>query len=250
MRAEVLGRDAARDREDLAARDRVLERVRDLLDAELLALEVLLHQRLVGLDDLVEQLLAVLLDELCQLLGDRPRLRLLLALRARVRAHVEDVDDPGQLVLAADRQLDGDAAGRQLLLHLTERAEEVGALAVEHVDEEHAGDPELVGALPDPRRADLDPHDAAERRTARPRRRGARSAPRPGSSGRRGRRSRLSFRPCHSACVSASAIDILRCCSSSSQSATVEPASIVPRRFVSPAWNSSASTSEVLPVPR
>ena len=63
VRAEVLGRDAARDREDLAARDRVLERVRDLLDAELLALEVLLHQRLVGLDDLVEQLLAVLLDE-------------------------------------------------------------------------------------------------------------------------------------------------------------------------------------------
>ena len=61
MRAEVLRRDAARDREDLAARDRVLERVRDLLDAELLALEVLLHQRLVGLDDLVEQLLAVLL---------------------------------------------------------------------------------------------------------------------------------------------------------------------------------------------
>ena len=29
-----------------------------------------------------------------------------------------------------------------------------------------------------------------------------------------------------------------------------EPASIVPRRFVSPAWKSSASTSEVLPVPR
>ena len=51
----------ARDREDLAARDGLLERVRDLLDAELLALEVALHQRLVGLDDLVEQLLAVLL---------------------------------------------------------------------------------------------------------------------------------------------------------------------------------------------
>ena len=61
---------------------------------------------------------------------------------------------------------------------------------------------------------------------------------------------RFSFRPCHSACVSERAIDIFRCCSSSSQSATVEPASIVPSRFVSPAWKSSASTSEVLPVPR
>ena len=59
--AEVLRRDAAGDREDLAARDRVLERVRDLFDAELLAVEVALHQALVGLDDLVEQLLAVLL---------------------------------------------------------------------------------------------------------------------------------------------------------------------------------------------
>ena len=162
MRAEVLRRDAAGDREDLAAGDGVLERVRDLLDAELLALEVLLHQRLVGLDDLVEQLLPVLLDESRQLVGDRPRLRLLLAVRARVGAHVEDVDDPGQLVLAADRQLDGDAARRKLLLHLTERAEEVGALPVEHVDEEDARDPELVGALPDPSRPDLDAHDAAE----------------------------------------------------------------------------------------
>ena len=162
VRAEVLRRDAAGDREDLAARDGVLERVRDLLDAELLALEVLLHQRLVGLDDLVEQLLAVLLDESGQLVRDRARLRLLLALGARVGAHVEDVDDAGQLVLGADRQLDGDAARRELLLHLAERAEEVGALPVEHVDEEDARDPELVGALPDARRPDLDAHDAAE----------------------------------------------------------------------------------------
>jgi hypothetical protein len=162
VRAEVLRRDAAGDREDLAARDRVLEGVRDLLDPELLALEVLLHQRLVGLDDLVEQLLPVLLDELGQVVRDRARLGLLAAFRARVGAHVEDVDDPRQLVLGADREVDGDAARRELLLHLPEDAEEVGPLAVEHVDEEHARDPELVGPLPDARRADLDAHDAAE----------------------------------------------------------------------------------------
>ena len=162
VRAEVLRRDPARDREDLAARDRVLERVRDLLDAELLALEVLLHQRLVGLDDLVEELLAVLGDELGHVVRDRPGLDLLASLGARVRAHVEDVDDPGQLVLGADRQVDGDASLRELLLHLLERAEEVGALAVEHVDEEEARDPELLGPLPEPRGADLDAHHAAE----------------------------------------------------------------------------------------
>jgi hypothetical protein len=49
---------------------------------------------------------------------------------------VQDVDDAGQLVLGADRQVDGDAALGQLGLELPERPEEVGALPVEHVDEE------------------------------------------------------------------------------------------------------------------
>ena len=43
-----------------------------------------------------------------------------------------------------------------------ERAEEVGALAVEHVHEEDAREPELVGALPDAARPDLDAHHAAD----------------------------------------------------------------------------------------
>src|SRR5205807_4206982 len=42
-RAEVLRRDAAGDREELTARDRVLEGVRDLLFRELLAVEIALH---------------------------------------------------------------------------------------------------------------------------------------------------------------------------------------------------------------
>ncbi len=61
---------------------------------------------------------------------------------------------------------------------------------------------------------------------------------------------RLIFRSCHSLCASEPESDIWRRCSSSSQSETVEPASIVPSRFVAPAWNSIASTREVFPVPR
>ena len=56
----------------------------------------------------------------------------------------------------------GDAALGQLRLHRLEGPEEVGALAVEHVDDADARDPELVGALPQARGADLDAHDAAE----------------------------------------------------------------------------------------
>src|SRR5919204_2164656 len=61
---------------------------------------------------------------------------------------------------------------------------------------------------------------------------------------------RLILRPCHSNDASAAEIDICRCCSSSSPSETVVPSVTAPRRLVTPASNSSASCSEVLPVPR
>ena len=83
---------------------------------ELLAAEVALHQRLVGLDDRVEQLLAVLGDRVGHLVGDRHRVALARAGGIHVRAVVQQVDDAGQLVLGADRQLDRDAAIRELLL--------------------------------------------------------------------------------------------------------------------------------------
>ena len=61
---------------------------------------------------------------------------------------------------------------------------------------------------------------------------------------------RLSLRSCHSQWLSDAESDIARRCSSSSQSETVLPASMVPSRFVFPAWKSIASVSEVFPVPR
>ena len=75
---------------------------------------------------------------------------------------MQQVDDAGQLVLAADRQLDRDAAVGELRRARLEHAEEVGALAVEHVDEDDARELVLLGALPDARGVDLDAHHAAE----------------------------------------------------------------------------------------
>ena len=161
-RAEVLARDPAGNREELAAGDGVLERVGDLVRGQLLTVEVALHQALVGLDDRVEQFLAVLGHLVGHLVRDRPRLRLVLALGARVGGHMQQVDDPGQLVLRADREVDGDALRRELRLERFESPEEARALAVEHVHEEDAGQAERVRALPDPARVDLHAHDAAE----------------------------------------------------------------------------------------
>ena len=59
-RAEVLRGRAARDGEELVGDDGVLERGRELVARDLALLEVALHQRLVRLDDGVDELLAVL----------------------------------------------------------------------------------------------------------------------------------------------------------------------------------------------
>ena len=52
----------------------------------------------------------------------------------------------------ADRDLGGHHVLAEGLLERVERAEEVGALAVEHVHEDDAREAELGGALPEPAR--------------------------------------------------------------------------------------------------
>src|SRR2546429_987519 len=61
---------------------------------------------------------------------------------------------------------------------------------------------------------------------------------------------RLTLRPYHSTLQIGEDREIWRRCSSSPQSLTVDPDSTVPSRFVAPAWNRSASTRDVFPVPR
>ena len=129
---------------------------------DLLAAQVALHQGLVGLDDGVEQLRAVFLDGRGELVRDRDRVALALAVRVEVRAVVQQVDDAGQFVLGADRQLDRDAAVGELLLHRGQHPEEVGALAVEHVDVDDPGELELLRPVPHARRVHLDSHHTGD----------------------------------------------------------------------------------------
>ncbi len=184
--AEVLRGYAAHHGEDLASRDGVLQRVRDLIDAELLALEVPLHQPLVRLHDGVEQLLAVLGHGVRELGRDLARRALFRPLGARVGLHVQEVDDARQLVLDSDRETHGDTARRELLLKLAERAVEVGALAVEHVHEDDAGEAARLRALPHAPGSHLHAHDGADhdQRTVGHRQAGDRIALEAGITGR------------------------------------------------------------------
>ena len=62
----------------------------------------------------------------------------------------------------ADRELNRDAAVGELGPNSVEHAEEIGALAIEHVHEDHARELVLVGALPHARSAHLDAHDGGQ----------------------------------------------------------------------------------------
>jgi len=79
-----------------------------------------------------------------------------------VGLHVDEVDDAGDVVLGADRDLRRDDVRAEGLLAGLQRAEEVGALAVEHVHEDHPREVELLGACPQAARGDLDAHDGVD----------------------------------------------------------------------------------------
>ena len=121
------------------------------------AFEVALHELVRVLGDLVHQLLAELGRELGDLLGN---LGLVLGAAAvglvEEGLHVDQVDDPPDLVLGADRDLGRDDVRAERRLEPLQRGEEVGALAVEHVDEDESRKAGGGGPVPEPVGPDLD----------------------------------------------------------------------------------------------
>ncbi len=74
-----------------------------------------------------------------------------------VGLHAEEVDDPVQVVLLAHRQLRRDDLRPEGRLQGGDGGREVGALAVEHVAEQHAGQTTVGGAAPQALGLDFDP---------------------------------------------------------------------------------------------
>src|SRR5215475_1657639 len=125
-----------------------------------------LRHRLVEVRDGLDDALARLRGGLAQLLRDRALLEALA--EALVvpddRALAQEVDDPDEAVLGADRQLEGHGPRAEPLAHHPHHAVEVGADAVELVDEGDARHAVLVRLAPHGLRLRLDPADAAEHR--------------------------------------------------------------------------------------
>src|SRR4051794_26130591 len=165
--ALVLERGAAEHRVDLVGQRGATDRRLELLGRDVLALEVLLHDLVVGLGQRLEELLAVLRG----LLGELGRDLLDVVVLAHPglaapgeRAHADQVDDSEEVGLGADRQLQHQRGGVQPLDHHVDAAEEVGAGAVELVHEAHPGDGVLVRLAPHGHRLRLDARDTVEHR--------------------------------------------------------------------------------------
>ncbi len=172
LHAAVLERRTAQHGVELARDRELADRGLDLGDAEVgVALEVALEERVIGLGDRLEQdrpVLVGLLDQVGRDLLDGvfgAHLDVALGVPAPgERAHLDEVDDPLEGVLEADRQLDHERAGAEALDDRVHRVVEVRAELVHLVDEADARHVVLVGLTPHRLRLGLDALLAVEDR--------------------------------------------------------------------------------------
>ena len=157
---DVLGRRSAQHGKDLRRRHSVRQGLLELLEVEALALEIALHQVVVGDHDALDQgvVHGVLLGFHVARYGPGRRLSALVG-DGGVGQEVGDTAERG---LGADGELEGSDARAEGVLQLLEGPGEVGALTIELVDEDEAGEPHLGGSLPHQLGLDLDAFDRAD----------------------------------------------------------------------------------------
>ena len=154
-------RGAGGDREQLGLGDRLGEGRLELGRGDLLLGEELLEEVVVGLGDRLDELAARLFGGRREL-GRDVALGGVLAL-VDVRLHAEQVDDALELVLAADRDLDGDDLRAERLAQVRRRATAKSARSRSSMLQKRMrARAALVGARPEPLGLDLDAEDAVD----------------------------------------------------------------------------------------
>ena len=128
-------------------------------------LEDHLDELVVVVGDLLEQVLAGGVGLGAQVLGNVDDVLVLAELvLVDDRLHLDEVDDPGEVLLGSDRELDGHRMGAQAVDHRLHAAVEVGADPVHLVDVGDARDAVLVGLAPHGLGLRLDAGDRVEQR--------------------------------------------------------------------------------------
>jgi hypothetical protein len=146
--------------EDGGGGQAVVQGALELVDARHVAVEVALEQGVVGHHDALDQVVVDLVLELLHVVGDgfgagHPAL-------VDVGGVGEQVGDAPEAGLLPDGQLQRGDAGAEPVAQLGQGGVVAGPLAVELVDEDHAGQAEAGGQRPRLLGLDLDPVDRAD----------------------------------------------------------------------------------------
>ena len=160
--ADVVQGRAAGDGDDRTGHHPFPETRHEILGAEFAALEVSVHQLIVGLGDIFDQDVTVSLGIFGHVGGNIDRFcRFLVAVKME-GLHGNQIHDPGKSAFGAD----GKGEDRDLLpqagADAFHRFGEVGALPIHPADEEEAGKLEFVGILPDLFRLKFDAPDGVD----------------------------------------------------------------------------------------
>src|SRR3989475_11499740 len=146
-RSQVARGGGAEDRHELAAGEAGAEGSEHLGLAERAFIEVLVEQLVVRLGSGFDEPLAVLLDPVREVAGHLALAR--LAVRVRDGLHPHEVDVAAEARLLAQGDLERDEAALEAACERLERPVEIGALAVETVDDDRARQGVLGRELPD-----------------------------------------------------------------------------------------------------
>ena len=161
--ALVLQGRAGQHRDDLVGQRSDANRAAQLVGTDLLALEELVRDVVVEVGQRLDHLLAPFVGDRLDLGRDVTDLDLVPQVVAvGDRLHVDEVDDAAERVLGADRHLERDGVHAEAVADHVDHAPEVGARAVELVDEAEARDGVLVGLAPDGLGLRLDAGHAVE----------------------------------------------------------------------------------------
>ena len=145
--ADALGGRRAQDGNDLALGDAGPQRLEHLGLGQRALLEILGQEIVVGLGGGFHQLLAPLLHRVGELGRDGGLAGLAIGEDGRLLG--DQIDVAAEAALLADRHVHRHDAPLEAAAQRLQRAEEVGALAVEAIDDDGAGQIELAGELPD-----------------------------------------------------------------------------------------------------
>ena len=163
LHALVLEGGAAEHRDAQAVERGLADRALQLLDGGLLLADELLHQLVVVVGELLEELVAGGLRALEVLRGDVGVLPLLAHVALPVvGVHLDEVDHTVQVGLGAPGELQDERVGGEAVDHHLDRALEVRAGAVHLVDEGDPRDLVAVGLAPDGLGLRLDAGDRVE----------------------------------------------------------------------------------------